>query len=145
MRASNGLGSSGVHVWGRSGAGFGQSLWLLGGDEVDIFYGAWDEWAVKHSSNWREFYNQVLGIERGIKEGTIPKGTKIFMFTDNFVTEWAYFWGTSKSKELFDLILRLRRLEMMGELFVHLIWVAGTHMIAQGLMGSQGVTFSTGS
>lgn len=118
-----------------SGAGFGQSLWLLGEDDVDVFYGTWDEWAAQHSSNWREFYNQVLAIERGIADGTIPKGTEIFMFTDNFVTERAYFRGTSKSKELFDLVLRLRRLEMTGELFIHLIWVAGTRMIAQGTDG----------
>jgi hypothetical protein len=57
------------------------------------------------------------------------------MFTDNFVTERAYFRGTSKSKQLFELILRLRKLEMAGELFIHLIWVAGTRMIAQGMDG----------
>jgi hypothetical protein len=110
---------------------------------VDIFYGTWEEWAARSSSNWREFYNQVIGIERGVKEGTIPKGAEIFMFTDNFVTERAYFRGTSKSKGLFDLVLRLRRLEMTGELFIHLIWVAGTRMIAQGTDGvSRGDLFN---
>jgi hypothetical protein len=118
-----------------SGAGFGQSLWLLGAEEVDVFYGIWDQRAAGKSSNWREFYNQVLGIERGLEEGTLPRGTEIFMFTDNFVTERAYFRGTSKSKQLFELILRLRKLEMAGELFIHLIWVAGTRMIAQGTDG----------
>jgi hypothetical protein len=118
-----------------SGVGFGQSLWLLGREDVDMFYGLWDKKTSGNSSNWREFYNQVLGVERGIKSGNIPNGTEIFLFTDNFVTEWAFHRGTSKSKMLFDLILRLRKLEMRGKLFIHLIWVAGTRMIEQGTDG----------
>jgi hypothetical protein len=94
-----------------SGTGFGQSLWLLGGEEIDIFHGLWDDEAAEQSSNWREFYNQVLGVERGLKKGTIQKGTELFMFTDNFMTERAYFSSTSKSKTLFELILRLQHLE----------------------------------
>lgn len=58
-----------------SGAGFGQSYWVLGKEDVDIFYGIWDSWAAAHSSNWREFYNQVLGLERGVANGSIPRGT----------------------------------------------------------------------
>jgi hypothetical protein len=57
------------------------------------------------------------------------------MFTDNGVTEHAYFRGTSKSKQLFDLVLKLHKLEMKGDLHIHLIWVAGTQMIAQGMDG----------
>lgn len=122
-----------------SGTGFRQSLWLLGGEEIDIFHGLWDDEAVERSSNWREFYNQVLGVERGLKRGTIMKGTELFLFTNNFVTEHAYFSGTSKSKTLFEVILRLQHLEMKGELFIHLIWVAGTRIIEQGTDGvSQG-------
>jgi hypothetical protein len=69
--------------------------------------------------------------ERGLEKGSIPHGTELFLFTDNFVVERAYFHGTSKSKMLFKLVLCLRKLEM----FVHLIWVAGTRMIAQGTDG----------
>jgi hypothetical protein len=80
-----------------------------------------------------------LGVERGLKKGIIQKGTELFMFTNNFVTERAYFSGTSKSTTLFELILRLQHLEIKGELFIHLIWVAGTRMIKQGMDGvSQG-------
>jgi hypothetical protein len=57
------------------------------------------------------------------------------MFMDNYVTERAYFRGMSKSKQLFNLILWLQKLEMAGELFIHLIWVARTRMITQGTDG----------
>jgi len=61
-----------------SGMGFGQSLWFMGRPDVDVFFGLWDEIASGGSSNWREFYNQVLAVERGIAGGTIPEGTEIF-------------------------------------------------------------------
>ena len=54
--------------------------------------------ASDNSSNCKEFYNQVMGVERGLEKGTIPRGTELFMFTDNFITERAYFRGTSKSE-----------------------------------------------
>jgi hypothetical protein len=59
-----------------SGVGFGQSLWLLGGDDIDVFYGLWGDSVSDNSSNWKEFYNQVMGVERGLEKGTIPRGTK---------------------------------------------------------------------
>jgi hypothetical protein len=49
--------------------------------------------------------------------------------------ERAYFKGSSKSKGLFDLILRLQKLEMRGDLIIHLIWVAGMRMIEKGMDG----------
>jgi hypothetical protein len=127
-----------------SGMGFGQSLWFMGRPDVDVFFGLWDERASGGSSNWREFYNQVLAVERGIANGTIPEGTEIFLFTDNFVTERAFHRGTSSSKTLFELVLRLHRLEMAGKLFIHLIWVAGTRMIAQGTDGASRGDLSNG-
>jgi hypothetical protein len=127
-----------------SGMGFGQSLWFMGRPDVDVFFGLWDEIASGGSSNWREFYNQVLAVERGIDNGTIPAGTEIFLFTDNFVTERAFHRGTSSSKTLFDLVLRLHKLEMQGKLFIHLIWVAGTRMIAQGTDGASRGDLSNG-
>jgi hypothetical protein len=105
-----------------SGMGFGQSLWFMGGPDVDVFFGLWDETASGGSSNWCEFYNQVLAVECGIDNGAIPSGTEIFLFTDNFVMERAFHRGTSSSKTLFDLVLHLHRLEMQGnKLFIHLI------------------------
>eukprot|EP00979_Chaetoceros_neogracilis_P000995 scaffold191_cov273-Chaetoceros_neogracile.AAC.10 len=39
-------------------------------------------------------------------------GVEIFLFTDNSVSEAAFFNGSSKSRKLFELILELRVLEM---------------------------------
>jgi hypothetical protein len=36
---------------------------LLGGDNIDVFYGLWEDDASDNSSNWKEFYNQVMKVE----------------------------------------------------------------------------------
>jgi hypothetical protein len=51
------------------------------------------------------------------------------------VTERAFFYGTVLTKSLFDLVLRLQKLERDGDIFLHLICCAGTRMIKQGADG----------
>jgi len=46
--------------------------------------------------------------------------------------EAAYFKGTLSSKLLFDLVLRLYKLQMHNSLLLHLMHIAGPWMIAQG-------------
>jgi hypothetical protein len=61
------------------------------------------------------------------------------MFNDNYVTECAYFKGTSSSPIMFGLVLRLRKLELHSGWKIHVIHIAGTRMISQGIDGlSQG-------
>jgi hypothetical protein len=60
---------------------------------------------------------------------------EVFMFTDNYVTECAYFLGTSSSPILFDLVLRLRKLKLHAGWKIHVINIAGTRMISQGTDG----------
>jgi hypothetical protein len=80
-------------------------------------------------------YNLVLKIEELVKDGTIPRGTEIFVFTDNFVAERAFYHGSAKSPLLHELVRRLRKLEMVGAIFIRFIWIAGTRMIEQGTDG----------
>ena len=98
-------------------------------------HGVWTEYMANQSSNHRELGNFVLFLERAVRNGTIPRGCEIFLFTDNFVSERAYFRGTASTKSLFDLVLRLRVLQMRGDIFLHLIWCAGTRMIRCGVDG----------
>jgi hypothetical protein len=46
-----------------------------------------------------------------------------------------FFWGNSTSRTLFELILRLRKVEMDQGLNLKVIHVAGTPMIEQGRDG----------
>jgi hypothetical protein len=57
------------------------------------------------------------------------------MFTDNSTAEGSYYKGNSPNRLLFKLVLRLRELELLGGLILHVIHVAGARMISQGTDG----------
>ena len=125
-----------IFIYGdASGAGYGISLWRKGESKIGVEYGEWTKEYSEKSSNHREMYNFTIYLEKLLSLGEIKSGSEVFVFTDNQVTESAFFKGTSKSKSLFDLVLRLRRLEMDGSLFLRVVWVAGTRMIEQGTDG----------
>jgi hypothetical protein len=115
-----------------SGLGFG-STFLVDGDRIRYRHGTWTI-TNEHSSNFRELCNLVQSMEDLAGEGVLT-GREIFMFTDNSTAERAYFKGTSSAEPLFELVLRMRKLEMVGEFKLHVIHVAGTRMIAQGTDG----------
>jgi hypothetical protein len=68
----------------------------------------------------------------------------LFLFTDNTTAEAAFWKGSSKSPTLFELVLRLRTLEIEADLIIHVIHVAGKRMIAQGTDGLSRGDKSTG-
>ena len=70
-----------------------------------------------------------------MESGQIKEAIEIFIFTDNYVAERAFYRGNSRSPTLFELILRLNRLVMTGKIMLHVVWVSGKRMIAQGTDG----------
>jgi hypothetical protein len=126
-----------------SGGVFGTSLWTKGSGMVDLTYGTWRSEMSKESSNFREFANFVWRVEQLMRDGKLKPGTELFMFTDNFVTECIWHKGIAKSRLLHGLVQRLRKLEITGQLIIHMVWVAGTRMIKQGTDGlSRGDLFT---
>ena len=55
------------------------------------------------------------------------------LLADNLVAENAFYKDTSSSETLFGLILRLRKLELEGDIILHMIHVSGKRMIASGV------------
>jgi hypothetical protein len=133
-----------------SGEGFGGTLQTSTG--IRYRYGLWGRDVSHQSSNYREIRNLVdlvdlelrdnfvalsqlvTSVEALVLDGTAPS-TELFLFTDNSVAEGAFFRGTSSNPKLFDLILRLRQLEIHRSLRLHVVHVAGQRMIAQGTDG----------
>jgi hypothetical protein len=96
------------------------------------------------SSNERELLNLVLKIEQLHAEGKVNPGTEFFLFTDNWSAEAAFYRGSAKSKSMLALMLRLHKICMNGQSFIHIIWVSGKRMIAQGTDGLSRSDYSTG-
>jgi hypothetical protein len=118
-----------------SGSGFGDCLWVEGEEGLDVAFGSWDGNLSSQSSNFREGYNLVLRLEDLLKSGKVKRGTELWIFTDNAVSESAFNKGSSKSKSLHELCARVRKAEMTYSLLVQVIWIAGTRMISQGTDG----------
>ncbi len=78
----------------------------------------------EESSNFRELANLVLAIEDAHRRGLL-KDAEIFLFTDNSTAELAFYNGTSSSKALFELVLKLQRLQMHNDMIIHFVHVAG--------------------
>ena len=74
----------------------------------------------------------------------ILNDAEVFMFTDNSTTESAFWKGTSHSKKLCDLVLRLRKLEMETGMILHIIHISGKRMIDAGVDGLSRSDHSTG-
>ena len=129
-----------------SGAAFGATLQKAGDPEhgVTYQYGQWTTTiSEEESSNWRELANLVEFLESEGSTGKLNEA-EVFMFTDNSTAENAFFKGTSKSKKLCSLILRLRLLEMSTSMILHVVHVSGRRMIAQGTDGLSRGDHSTG-
>ena len=72
--------------------------------------------------------------EHETKEGRL-RNCEYFLFADNSVAEGFYYRGSSKSKLLHGLVLRLRKLKMKYGMLIHVIHMSGKRMIAQGIDG----------
>ena len=73
-------------------------------------------------------------VEEHSSEGQLDN-CDLFLFTDNTTAESAFYKGTSKSRKLFDLVVRLQRLQMKQNMHLHVMHVAGKRMMAQGTDG----------
>ena len=97
--------------------------------------GVWGDDTNDRSSNWRELSNLVEALEARAEDKEF-RGIEIFLFTDNSTAEAAFYKGISSSKHLFDLVLRLKKLELAVGCVFHVIHVSGNRMIAQGTDGT---------
>ena len=122
-----------------SGGGFGSS-WEKGkvegedDERVGFRFGTWDSQSSEESSNYRELRNLTETLELMGNDGELD-GTELFVFTDNSTAESAFAKGSSSSRKLFELVLRLRKLEMTNGCKIHVSHVSGARMIAQGSDG----------
>jgi hypothetical protein len=107
--------------------------------EVTFRVGVWGPDEESESSNYRELTNLVEDTEAEAIAGRL-KETELFLFTDNSTAESAFYKGSSSSKKLHSLVLRLHKLALEFQVQIHMVHISGKRMIAQGTDGcSRGV------
>ena len=115
-----------------SGTGFGSTV--LGSDGIEYRIGTWESDVDEESSNFREFENVVCALEEEAQKGNLDDAI-IFMCTDNSTVEAGLAKGNSSSRKLFELVLRVRILEMKHRVAIVVTHVSGNRMKAQGTDG----------
>jgi hypothetical protein len=116
-----------------SGSGLGSSI-MLPDSRTRIRIGVWGKDIDDESSNFREFSNVVLCCKEEAQQGTL-NGAHLYLFTDNSTVEGALYKGNSPSRKLFQLIVRLRKVELDCAATITVSHVSGKRMIAQGTDG----------
>ena len=111
-----------------SGSGFGSTLLVHGNVRYRI--GTWSSKEEKNSSNWSEFENLVCDVEIAGTQGWLTNST-LRMATDNQVVESCLYKGNSTSSKLFDLIVRLKLVELKYWVKLIVTHVSGRRMQAQ--------------
>lgn len=128
-----------------SKSGFGATIDT--GKNVTYRIGVWGKDQQNESSNWREFENLVETLEAEGEKGNL-KDAVVIIATDNQVTENAIYKGNSTSEKLYDLIIRLRKLELHHGAYFVITHVSGERMKHQGTDGvsrgrlTEGITLS---
>ena len=92
-----------------SGSGFGSTMLVKRNIEYRI--GTWSSAEDVNSSNCREFEIAVCEVEQAGGKGWLNNST-IILATDNQVVESALYKGNSSSTKLYDLVVRLKLVEM---------------------------------
>ena len=98
--------------------GFGAAFYIDG-----AFFFRYEQWASsisEESSNYRELRDLVEALEKDAREVKLTD-CEVFLLTDNLVAEHFFFKGSPSSETLLKLVLRLRKLELEGEIILHII------------------------
>ena len=109
--------------------------------QLDVWRGVWSLPVLSFSSNWKELRTLLTTLEN---EQTNCLGRithrRLLYLTDNMVTYDVFRRGTSKSTPLWNLLLRIKLLELQLHCHLQVIHVPGTILIRQGTDGlSRGV------
>ena len=116
-----------------SGKGFGNAVEVEG--IIHSEFGQWSNSVEGKHSNYKDLRNLVNAVIKAYDDGLL-KDCKLFLFTDNFVAECAYYnGGSNRNKDLDDLVHQLWKLQMTGDFTLHVYHVAGTRMIESGIDG----------
>ena len=115
-----------------SSGGFGATVQRP--DGIHGRFGLWGRDEDDASSNFRELFNLVQTMEEETMSGHL-RHTQLWLSTENSTAESCFVKGSSTSKLLHGLILRLRKVEMEYGVTIFLVHCTGARVVAQGTDG----------
>ena len=104
---------------------------LLVHKEIHYKIGTWSSTENTNSSNWRDFKNLVCDVEEADLKGRL-EGSTVILATSNEVGELSLCKGNSTSENIFELVVRLRTVEIKFSTKILVAYVYGKQMMTQG-------------
>jgi hypothetical protein len=117
-----------------SGKGVGPALQERKEAGISTRIGAWSWTEIEESSNWKEFTNCTEALEAEGIAGCLNQ-TLFYLFTDNSTVEFALYKGTSSSRKLWELVIRLYALQTKFSISIQVCHCSGLRMISSGGVG----------
>ena len=99
---------------------------------MNFRYRHWSSSISEASSNYRDLRVLIEEIEEHVRNSKVWD-CEDFLLTDNLMAEYSFYKGSLLSETSFNLILRLRKLELEGEIILHVIHVLERRMIISGV------------
>ena len=99
---------------------------------MNFRYRHWSSSISEASSNYRDLKVLVEEMEEHVRNSKVWD-CEDFLLTDNLMAEYSFYKGSLLSETSFNLILRLRKLELEGEIILHVIHVLERRMIISGV------------
>lgn len=99
---------------------------------MNFRYRHWSSSISEASSNYRDLRVLVEEMEEHVRNSKVWD-CEDFLLTDNLMAEYSFYKGSLLSETSFNLILRLRKLELEGEIILHVIHVLERRMIISGV------------
>ena len=112
-----------------SGSGLGSTLLIQ--KQIHYRIGTWSSTENTNSSNWRDFKNLVCDVEEADLKGRL-EGSTVILATSNEVVELFLYKGNSTSENIFELVVRLRTVEIKFSTKLLVAYVYGKQMMTQG-------------
>ena len=100
--------------------------------DMNFRYRHWSSSISEASSNYRDLRVLVEEMEEHVRNSKVWD-CEDFLLTDNLMAEYSFYKGSLLSETSFNLILRLRKLELEGEIILHVIHVLERRMIISGV------------
>jgi hypothetical protein len=129
LRSANCLMAAFYGFGDASSSGFGASIACP--DGLHTQYRIWPSDIEDKSSNYCKLKNLVNTTEEELKVGYL-KDSELWLFTDNSTAESCFHKGSSSSKALHNLVVRLKKIKLEVGFTLFVVHVAGTRMITQG-------------
>jgi hypothetical protein len=114
-----------------SGTETGDTVQYVEGEPFEMWLGTWNPRAYHFSASWKEMRTLLATLERAKVTCRDVRGVTFFNFTDSSTVYFSVSKGSSTSKSLHDMVVKIKQLEIEMRCHLEVVHVPGTTIITE--------------